>query len=83
VADWVAQQGGRIELFWLPRQAGELNPDEYLNNDLNGQVNAAALPDTKHELESNIQRFLYKLKALPAHVRSYFEHPKVQYAALV
>jgi len=80
VADWV-QQHGRIELFWLPRRAPELNPDEYLNNDLKGQVNAAHLPDSKQELQSNFQHFMNTLKGLPGHVRSYFQHPNVQYAA--
>lgn len=81
VADWVQQRQERIELFWLPRRAPELNPGEYLNNDVKGQVNAGHLPDTKGELESNFQRFMNKLKGLPAHVRSYFQHPEVQYAA--
>jgi transposase len=81
VAEWVARRAERIELFFLPRQAPELNPDEYLNNDLKGQVNAERLPDTMQELESNFQRFMDKLKDLPARVKSYFQHPKVQYAA--
>jgi transposase len=81
VADWVAHQGGRIELFWLPRRAGELNPDEYLNNDLKGQVNAEGLPDTSQELESHIQAFMNKLTNWRAHVKSDFQHPQVQYAA--
>jgi transposase len=81
VAAWVHQHQDRIELFFLPRRAPELNPGEYLNNDLKGQVNAEHLPDTKKELESNFQRFMNKLKELPAHVKSYFQHPKVQYAA--
>jgi hypothetical protein len=81
VADWVRQQGGRIELFFLPRQAPELNPDEYLNNALMGQVNAEHLPDTKQELESNFQRFMNKLQELPARVKSYFQYPQVRYAA--
>jgi transposase len=81
VADWVRGQGGRIELFFLPRRTPELNPGEYLNNDVRGRVNAERLPDTKQELESNFQRFMNKLKGLPAHVKSYFQHPKVQYAA--
>jgi len=81
VADWVAGRPERIELFFLPSHAPELNPDEYLNNDLKGRVNAEHLPDTSQELESNFQRFMEWLKGLPAHVRSYFQHPKVQYAA--
>lgn len=81
VAEWLAQRPGRIELFWLPRHAPELNPDEYLNNDLKSQVNAERLPDTSKELESNLQRFMNKVKELRGHVMSYFRHPKVQYAA--
>ena len=81
VADWVEAHRERIELFFLPRRAPELNPDEYLNNDLKGQVNAERLPDSSKELESSLQRFMNLLKELPAHVRSYFQHPKVQYAA--
>jgi transposase len=81
VAEWVERHPGRIELFWLPRRAPELNPGEYLNNDLKGQVNAEGLPETKQELESNFHRFMNTLKQLPAHVTSYFQHPKVQYAA--
>jgi len=81
VADWVAGQEGRIELFFLPRRAGELNPDEYLHNDLKGQVNAEGMPDTSQELESNIHKFMAKLTELPARVKSYFQHPQVQYAA--
>jgi transposase len=81
VEEWVERQAGRIELFWLPRRAPELNPDEYLNNDLKGQVNAERLPETRQELESNFHRFMNKLKGLPNHVMSYFQHPRVQYAA--
>jgi transposase len=81
VAEWVGQREGKIELFFLPRRAPELNPDEYLNNDLKGEVNAQRLPDTKKELESNFQRFMSQLEKLSAHVKSYFLHPEVQYAA--
>jgi transposase len=81
VAEWVGQREGKIELFFLPRRAPELNPDEYLNNDLKGAVNAQRLPDTKKELESNIQGFMSRLSRLASHVQSYFLHPKVQYAA--
>ena len=68
-------------MFWLPRRARELNAGEYLNNDLKGQVNAVGLPETRQELECNFQRFMNRLMELPTHVMSYFQHPKVQYAA--
>jgi len=44
VQEWVSRHRDRIEVFYLPRYAPELNPDEYLNNDLKGQVNDAGLP---------------------------------------
>jgi transposase len=81
VADWVAGHGDRIELFWLPKSAPELNADEYLNNDLKGAINAAGLPGSRGELRSRIEWFMGQLLHLPEHVRSYFHHPCVQYAA--
>jgi len=81
VAAWAAAHQERMELFFLPRYAPELNADEYLNNDLKGSVNAEGLPESKPELRSRIQRFMQRLVHLPEHVRSYFQHPGIQYAA--
>ena len=80
VAQWVEAHRDRIEVFYLPRYSPELNPDEYLNNDLKGSVNAAGLPHNTQEVRSRIQGFMRKLLHLPEHVRSYFEHPSVLYA---
>ncbi len=81
VQEWLAAQRGRIEVFYLPRYSPELNPDEYLNNDLKGNVHASGLPENKHEERSWIQHFMRHLLHLPEHVISYFQHPSVQYAA--
>ena len=78
---WVAEHRDRIELFYLPRYAPERNPDEYLNNDLKGGVNQTGLPDSQQDLRSHIQAFMHRLWHLPEHVRNYFRHPSVQYAA--
>jgi transposase len=81
VDDWVKNHLGRIEVSYLPRRAPELNPDEYLNNDLKGNVHEESLPDSKGELRSRVQRWMRILFHWPARVASYFEHPDVQYAA--
>ena len=81
VQAWVAAHGDRLEVFHLPRYSPELNPDEYLNNDLKENVNAAGLPDDKREERSRIQEFMRRLLHLPRHVMSYFRHPSVQYAS--
>jgi transposase len=83
VQAWVAARPERLEVFYLPPYAPELNPDEYLNNDLKGQVNATGLPHNKAEVRSHIQGFMRQLLHLPEHVMNYFQHPSVQYAAAI
>ncbi|MCA1673497.1 MAG: IS630 family transposase [Actinobacteria bacterium] len=78
---WVIEHQGRIDLFLLPRRSPELNPDEYLNNDLKGNVHRAGLSNDEDELADRIHAFLLKLLELPGRVMSYFQHPSVQYAA--
>ena len=80
VADRVTAHQDRIELYYLPRDAPELNATEYLNHDLKGQVNASGLPNTKEGLRWRMQRFMRKLQHLPEHVRNYFQHPYMLYA---
>jgi transposase len=80
VETWLQGREAQIEMFYLPRGAPELNPVEYLNNDEKCEVNAAKLPETEHELRSNMRRFLQHVAHLPAHILSYFEHPCIRYA---
>jgi transposase len=81
VEEWLAAHRDRWELVGLPRSAPELNPEEYLNQDVKGGVNAEGLPDQKRELRSHIQRFMRRWLHLPEQVSNYFQHPCVQYAA--
>jgi transposase len=81
VQEWVAARRDQIELFYLPRRSPELNPEEYLNNEVKGSVNAEGLPHNRGELQGRLEAFLHKLGQLPDHVMSYFQHPCTQYAA--
>jgi transposase len=81
VMDWLADHQRQIVLVALPRYTPELNAEEYLNNDLKGEVNAQGLPSGVQELRVNVERFLEKLKGLPERVMSYFCHPDVQDAS--
>ena len=83
VVNWLEGRRDRIEVFYLPRRAPELNPDEYLNNDVKGSVNAEGLPHDKAELQGRLEAFMHKLAQLPDHVRGYFQHPCTQYAAAI
>lgn len=82
VLDWMADHQERIILVALPRYAPELNPVEYMNNNLKEVVNAIGLPSGAEELLLNIQRFLMALKRQPERVRSFFCHPAVRYATI-
>ena len=81
VWEWMNQHAERIDMLLMPPHAPELNPAEYLNNDLKGNVHRAGLPNNADQLADRIHAFLLKLLELPGHVMSYFRHPCVQYAA--
>ena len=80
---WVKAHQDRIEIFYLPRYSPEMNPVEYLNNDMKETINAEGLPDNKDTLRSRMQKYMRNLSHLPEHVMSYFLHPSVQYASAV
>lgn len=82
VRAWIEAHVGRIELFTLPAYSPESNPDEYLNNDLKGNVHDAGLPNDKDELRSRVQRFMRRLADTPERVMSHFQHSDVRYAAM-
>jgi transposase len=79
--NWLDARTDRIEMFFQPRRSPELNADEYFNQDLKANVHKAGLPNSTAELRSRTQTFLEKLRQLPEHIMSYFEHPCVQFAA--
>jgi transposase len=81
VLAWLQEHQEQIEVFYLPTYSPEMNPVEYLNNDLKGSVNEAGLPDNRGVLHTRIQAFMERLARVPSHVISYFLHPRVQYAA--
>lgn len=81
VKTWIQEHKNQIEVFYLPTYSPEMNPVEYLNNDMKGEVNKAGLPQDRGTLHARITSFMNGLANVPKHVVSYFLHPKVQYAA--
>ena len=81
VKQWVKEHKKYIEVFYLPAYSPELNPDEYLNQDLKINItNKIALSD-QNELKKGVEKFMNKRKRNPKQVKKYFHHPKVRYAA--
>jgi transposase len=83
VVAWLEEHREQIEVFYLPPYAPELNPVEYLNNDMKGTVNEAGLPPDRETLQGRLLNFMTHLAGIPKHVISYFLHPWSRYAAPV
>ena len=81
VKQWWGEHKDQIEVFYLPSYSPELNPDEYLNSNLKTKVHSGIPIRNWKDLEMKTRSFMRTLMKRPAHVRSYFKHPKVDYAA--
>lgn len=81
VKQWLEEHREQIEVFHLPSYSPELNPDEYLNGNLKTKVHSGKPARNRDDLEKKTRSFMRTLLKRPAHVRSYFKHPKVAYAA--
>jgi transposase len=81
VRDWLHANRQRIRLFFLPGYSPELNPDEYLNNDVKTNAVGRQRPASKPELIANLEAYLRDTQRRPYLVRNYFQAEPVRYAA--
>ena len=81
VKEWIEANEEQIEVFYLPSYSPELNPDEYLNSNLKGRVHSGMPPRNEKDLTKKTRSFMKTLQRRPNHVRNFFKHPKVAYAA--
>ena len=83
VNKWVSDNKEKIQLFYIPSYAPELNPDEYLNRDLKKNVNSSRIPRSIDELKKNISSFMRMLQRTPQRVVKYFHSRYIDYARAV
>ncbi len=81
VKDWLEAHHDEIEVFYLPSYSPELNPAEYLNNDVKQQVHEKPPTMSVKQLKNRTHSVLMRLQKLPTRVGRYFRHPKIAYAA--
>jgi hypothetical protein len=55
VNQWVEKHKDEIELFFLPAHSPELNPDEYVNNDVKTSVKVRPSPRNQQELQKQLK----------------------------
>jgi transposase len=80
VRRFVEDNVDRIELFFLPPYAPELNPDELAWAHVKTKV-AKLTARTKDELKAAVQRLLRQLQHLPEIVAGFFRAPTCAYAS--
>jgi transposase len=81
VQQWVAARADRIRLVFLPPYSPELNPAEYLNNDVKGNAQRAGRARSREELMGQVRSYLRATQGLAAVVSAYFRAKPVRYAA--
>ena len=80
VSQWIEKHKDEIELFFLPAYSPELNPDEYVNNDVKTNVKARPSPRSQQELQNNVRSYMRSLQRNKSKVARFFNHEKVRYA---
>jgi transposase len=78
---WLSANRHRIRVFFLPGYSPELNPDEYLNNDVKTNAIGRRRPTDEPELIANLHAYLRDTQRRPNIVRKYFRAEPIRYAA--
>lgn len=80
VKKWVAEHDNQIALFFLPGYSPELNPVEYLNQDVKSNAAGKKRSHNLMELLANVRSYLFSRQRTPGIVKNYFKEMHVQYA---
>jgi transposase len=79
--DWLEENETRIEVFFLPPYSPELNPQEYVNQDVKTNIIGKKRPINKAQMRSNVEDFMNRRKRDKKQVQKYFHVKHVRYAA--
>lgn len=81
VTEWLEQHRLKIAVFYLPSYSPDLNPDEYLNNDVKSNAVGRKRAKDSDEMQSNLLNHMNARKARPDIVKKFFHATSVRYAA--
>jgi transposase len=82
VKRWLEHHADRLRLFLLPSYSPDLNPDEYLNQDVKTNALGRRRPSDLPMLMRNVRSYLWSTQRQPEIVQSYFHAEPVRYAAM-
>jgi transposase len=80
VADWKEKQSEFITMFYLPSCSPELNPVEYLNNNLKRELLYRGYSINENEVEKKLMSIMRSIQSTKNRIASFFEHQEVKYA---
>ena len=78
---WIEARKDKIRMFFLPSYSPQLNPDEFLNNDVKSNALGHRRPANRQEMAEDIHGYLRSTQRQPDVVRSFFRAKSVRYAA--
>jgi len=79
--EWLVENKDRIEVFFLPPYSPELNPQEYVNQDVKTNIIGKKRPINKAQMRTNVEDFMNGRKNDRKQVQKYFHVSHVRYAA--
>ena len=71
----------KVVVKYLPAYSPELNPDEYLNCDLKGEMNRQAPARSQEDIVDKTKRCMNTISYNSSRIANYFKHPKIKYAS--
>ncbi len=80
VERWVAARRQKIRLIFLPGYSPQLNPDEFLNNDVKANAVGRRRATSRDDMIADARAYLRSTQRQPQIVRNFFQAPSVQYA---
>jgi transposase len=81
VTGWARGQQERLRLVYLPGYSPELNPAEYLNNDVKANAQRQGRARDRRSLLKKVRSYLFSIQYRREYVRAYFRAVPVRYAA--
>lgn len=79
---WLKSRRATLRVYFLPGYAPELNPDEYLNQDVKTNAVGRTRPLDRNEMVGNVRAYLRSTQANRFRVKRYFHAQPVRYASL-
>jgi transposase len=79
--EWLLENKHKIEVFFLPPYSPELNPQEYVNQDVKTNIIGKKRPINKAQMRNNVEEFMMRRKKDKRQVQKYFHVSHVKYAA--